>query len=395
MPTIQTTKVYKQVDDAVKQGFTTISAQGSARASKTYNILIWLIVYILNHPGTRVSIVRATLPSIKGSVYVDFKEILLRLGLWSDKNMNKSEMTYTLANGSLVEFFSTDQEQKLRGRKRNICFVNEANELSYLEWKQLKMRTTKFSIIDYNPSFGEDHWINELNNDEETFHFITTYKDNPFLEDTIIREIESYKTKNKSLWQVYGLGIRSVIEGLIFPDVEVVDEVPEYVKKHYRGMDFGFSNDPTAIVDVYPYQDILYIDELCYRTEMVTSDIVKVLKDNGMTVDTISESADPRLVQEIYRAGVNIFPVKKFPGSIDAGLNKMKEYSIKVTKRSYNVIKEFKNYTWSQDKEGKFINVPIDSYNHAIDAIRYVVMMRLMGGKPNPVNLTRLASLAH
>lgn len=393
---IQTTKVFAKIQEGIDGGFSTISLQGSSRSSKTYNTLIWIILYCLRCPHTRLSIVRATLPALRGSVFVDFKDILLRMDLWDDVRLHKSEMVYQFSNGSWVEFFSTDSEQKLRGRKRDILFVNEANELSFIEWQQLKIRTTRLSIIDYNPSFSDEHWIHSVNQDPRTFHFITTYKDNPFLEQAIIAEIESLQSKSKTLWQVYGLGLQAVIEGLVFKEFEMVDEIPELARKHHlRGMDFGFANDPTAIVDVYPAGDTLYLDELCYRTEMLTSDIVALLKINGAGVVTISESADPRLVQEIYRAGVNIHPVQKFAGSIEAGISKLSEYHLKVTKRSYNLIKELRNYTYAQDKEGRWLNRPIDAYNHCIDAIRYVAMMKLMGGRRQPVNIARLASKAY
>ena len=247
---IQTTNIYTKVDNAIKQGYTTVSAQGSSRSSKTFNILIWLIIYCLSHPKTRLSIVRATLPALKGSVFVDFKEILYKLNVFDENSINKSEMIYTFANGSWVEFFSTDSEQKLRGRKRDVLYVNEANELKFIEFQQLKMRTTQFSIVDYNPSFSDDHWLCELNKDPRTYHFISTYKDNPFLEQTIIDEIESLQHKNRSLWQVYGLGQQAMIEGLIFEKVTIVEDIPIWAKKRYLGLDFGFTHDPTAIVEV-------------------------------------------------------------------------------------------------------------------------------------------------
>lgn len=165
---IQTTRIYSEIDAAVKRGCTTISLQGSSRSSKTYNALIWLIVYCLANPKTRVSVVRATLPSIKGSVLVDFREILYKMAIYEEQHFNKTELIYKLPNGSWFEFFSTDSEQKLRGRKRDVLFVNEANELKFIEWQQLKMRTTRFSIIDYNPSFTDDHWICKLNADART-----------------------------------------------------------------------------------------------------------------------------------------------------------------------------------------------------------------------------------
>lgn len=388
---IQTTRVFEQVSMAVRDGFTTISEQGSSRSGKTYNTLIWLIVYCLQHPNTRLSIVRATLPALKGSVFIDFKDILMGMLLFDEKALNKSELTYTFPNGSWVEFFSTDSEQKLRGRKRDVLFVNEANELSYLEWQQMKMRTTRFAIIDYNPSFSDEHWICSVNNDPRTYHFISTYKDNPFLEQSIIEEIEGLRTKNQTLWQVYGLGLQAVIEGLIFKNVATVQAIPINVKRRWIGMDFGFTNDPTAIVEVAIQDNDLYIDERAYATRMLSSDIIRVLKSECERMKIISESADPRLIQEIYRAGVNIHPVQKFSGSIDAGLSKMLEYNIHITARSLNVLKEFKNYTYKQDKEGKWLNDPIDCYNHAIDATRYVIMNEVLGGERKPIDRARIA----
>ena len=391
MPKIQTTKIYAEIQKAIDSGFTTVSLQGSSRSSKTYNTLIWLVVYCLRHAHTRLSIVRATLPAIKGSVFIDLKDILLRMGIWDEKCQNKSEFTYQLANGSWIEFFSTDSEQKLRGRKRDVLFVNEANELSHIEWQQLKMRTTRFAIIDYNPSFSDEHWICALNADPRTYHFISTYKDNPFLEQVIVDEIESLRSKNASLWQVYGLGLQAVIEGLIFKSFSTVGDIPETVKHRWVGMDFGFTNDLTAICEIGIQGDNLYIDEYAYRTQMLSSDIIRVLKERSERRKVISESADPRLIQEIYRAGINIHPVKKFSGSIEAGISKMLEYNIVVTERSANVIKELKNYTYRQDKDGKWLNEPIDCYNHDIDAVRCVVMSEIMGGERKPIDKKRIA----
>ncbi len=391
---LQTTRVFSEIDIARRNGYTTVSEQGSSRSAKTYNTVIWIVCQCLAVPKTTVSICRATLPSLKGSVLRDFIEILQRIGEYNDKCYNKTDLIYTFPNGSWVEFFSCDNETKLRGRKRKILFVNEANELKYLEWQQLQLRTTQFSIIDYNPSFSDEHWICDVNRDPRTYHFISTYKDNPFLEQKVIDEIESLKRKNFSLWQIYGLGQPAQVEGLVFRNVEVVERIPEsgYRRRRFLGMDFGYTNDPTAIVDVIIEEEskTLYIDELCYRTAMLTSDIVGELKPQGQ-VKVISESADPRLVQEIYRAGINIHPVVKYQGSVEAGLTKMQEYKIVITKRSPNVIKEFRNYTYSQDKEGKWLNTPIDVWNHAIDAIRYVVMSEILGGQRKPIDRGRIA----
>ncbi len=380
---IQTTKIFSKVDKAVNDGYSVISAQGSSRSSKTYNILIWLIVYLLKHPNTRLSIVRKTLPALKKSVLQDLKEILIeKFDLWSDSSFNKTELIYTLPNGSWIEMFSVDDEQKIRGSKRHILYVNEGNEINFTEWTQLEMRTTKLSIIDYNPSYSEDHWLNQLNLDEKTYHFISTYKDNPFLEQKVIDSIEGLKTKNQSLWRIYGLGLRSQVEGLIFKTIHEIDEIPYWVKRRWYGLDFGFSDDETAFVLVGVEGDNLYIQEMFFQTHMLTKDIIREIK-NRERHKVNSESQDPRLIQEIFNAGVNIHPVNKGKrdgeGSIKAGINKMLEYNIHVTKDSVNVLKEFRNYTYAQNKEGKFIDMPIDKYNHTIDAIRYVVLTELLG----------------
>lgn len=390
---VYTTSIFNRLTDAVAKGYTTVSLQGSARSGKTYNTLIWLVSYCLMHPGTRVSVVRATLPALKGSAFIDFKDILMKMGVYDEKALNKTELTYEFRNGSWVEFFSCDSEQKLRGRKRDVLFVNEANELSFLEWQQLKMRTTRFAVIDYNPSFSDEHWICQVNRAPGTYFFISTYKDNPFLEKAVVDEIESLRDKNQSLWQVYGLGMQSLVEGLVFKSFDYVDNIPDYLERRYVGMDFGFTHDPTAIVEVTIDREDLYIDELCYRTEMLASDIIRELKDKVSKRKIVSESADPRLVQEIYRAGLNIHPVVKFQGSVEAGISKMLEYRLKVTRRSFNVAKELRNYTWAQDKEGKWLNQPIDAYNHAIDAVRYVILNEALGGERRKVDLGRLSGL--
>lgn len=391
MSKVQTTRIYAEIDGAVKAGYTTISEQGSSRSSKTYNTMIWLCVYCLRHPGATVSVVRATLPALKGSVLRDFEAIMSDMGAWSQKCFNKSELIYKFPNGSWVEFFSCDNEQKLRGRKRQILYVNEGNELQYIEWQQLQMRTTKCSIVDYNPSFSDDHWLCALNREPKTYHFITTYRDNPFLEDKVREEIESLREKNPSLWRIYGLGLQAQVEGLIFKNVDTVPQIPARATREWAGIDFGYSQDPTAIVRVALMGDDLYIDEVAYYTEMLSSDIVRVLKDECRGRKVISESADPRLIQEIYRAGVDIHPVAKFPGSIEAGISKMLELKIHITAHSVNVLKEFKNYTYRQDKEGKWLNRPIDAWNHAIDAVRYVVMTEIMGGARRAVDIGRIA----
>lgn len=383
-------KIWDGINTGLNSGKTVISLQGSSRSAKTMNSLIFLVTYLLKHNNTRLSIVRKTLPALKGSVLIDFKTILLKMDLWDDRQFNKTELIYRFSNGSWVEFFSTDDEQKIRGRKRDVLFANEANEINQMEWQQLKMRTTRFAIIDYNPSFSEDHWIETDNKDPDTYHFISTYKDNPFLEQKIIDDIEKLRDKNKSLWTVYGLGLRAVIEGIIFEGYEIVEEIPEWIERRWAGVDYGYSSDPTAIVHVAIHESDMYIDEICYRTRMLTNEIIQTLKKECRGMKVISESADPRMIDEIYNAGVNIHAVEKFAGSINAGLTKMNEFKIKITSRSTNVKKEFDNYVYSQDKEGKYTNTPVDTLNHAIDAARYVCLSEVIGKNRRKSDISNL-----
>lgn len=390
---IQTTKIFSIINSAKSKGFSTISAQGASRSGKTRNIVIWLVIKCLKRKKLSVSVVRSNLPSIRRSVWRDFKEVMMQLDVWDERWLNKKEFMYTFPNGSYIEFFGSDSEQKLRGPKRNILYVNEANELRYIAFQQLQMRTTEFTICDYNPSFSDDHWICGLNAEESTFHFITTYKDNPFLEEKVVKEIESLQWKNKSLWQIYGLGKQAIAEGLIFENTEQINEFPD-CKHVFIGIDYGFTNDPTAIVMVGIRGDDLFVDEIVYNTEMLTSDIIKTLRPYK-DYKIISESADPRLIQEIHRANYNIHPVRKYSGSIDAGINKMKEYRIHITKSSINIIKEFKNYTYAQNKDGKFINQPIDAFNHSIDAIRYVILNEVLGGIKKPIDIKKIRKIVY
>ena len=255
-----------------------------------------------------------------------------------------------------------------------------------------------FTILDYNPSFTDEHWLNDINREAKTYHFITTYKDNPFLEQNVIDELESLQWKNPSLWQVFGLGQRAMVEGLVFSNFTVEKKFPE-LKKQWIGIDFGFTNDPTAIVLVGVIDDTLYIHELAYERKMLSKDIAQVLcKSKHKHLPIICDSADPRLRKEIvnvarsdFKTDLDISPVKKSNGgSIMPSIDKMSMYKIKITETSYNVIREFKNYTYTKDREGNWLNKPIEKFNHAIDAIRYVVMTKLLGGyKKRGLKITR------
>lgn len=394
MKRIQTTQIYQRISEAIEEGYTAVSLQGGARSGKTYNVMIWLVLYALAVPRLRISVVRATLPSLKRSVLEDFKAIMTDIGIFEEHAFNRTDLFYLFPTRSRIEFFAVNDEQRLRGSKRDILFINEANELTEIQFRQLKMRTTRFTIVDYNPSFTPDHWIaRDLNRDPRTMHFVSTYRDNPFLEPAVVAELESLKNKNRSLWQVYGLGEMAQVEGLIFTNYSVIEAFPPDAEKHARlGIDFGFTNDPTAIVRVSFDGESLFLDEVCYRTRMLQSEIIDTLKLHRDR-RVISESADPRLIEEIHRAGINIHPVRKYSGSVQAGIAWMQQHPLLITAQSVNLLKERANYTWAQDKEGNFINTPIDAYNHAFDATRYVCMTEWMAGNKKPINLSKLSQI--
>lgn len=379
MEKVRTNKVYGHLKRSSKR--ITVE-QGGSRSGKTYNILTWIIFYYSTHnEGQTITICRKTFPSLRASVMRDFLEILQRFEIYDEKYHNKTNNEYTL-NGNLVEFISLDQPQKIRGRKRNLLFINEANELYFEDWQQLVMRTTGKVIIDYNPS-DAFHWIYDkvIPRDDCEF-FKTTYKDNPFLEAEIINEIERLQNTDDDYWRIYGLGERGLSRATIF-QFSIVDQMPEAAKFLSYGLDFGFTNDPTSLVKVFQEGENLYIHELLYHTNLTNDDISDKLQ--ALEVDRynviFADSAEPKSIEELYRKRWNIKPTAKGADSVMAGIDMLKRYKIHVTKTSLNTIKEFQNYKWQEDKNGNLLNKPIDNFNHAIDATRYAVWNKL--SKPN------------
>ena len=236
--------IYNNILKGVELGKTLIMLQGSARAGKTYNTMIYIIQVCLS-TIVKVSIVRQSLPVIKRSVLEDFKDIMLKMGIFEDKRLNKTECKYYFANGSVMEFFSADDEQKLRGSYRDILYINEANEISFYAFSMLRQRTYKYTIVDYNPSFTEEHWLYPLMSDKRSYHFISTFMDNVFLPEPAREEILSYKETNPALWQIFGLGEFAIVDGLVFPkenwDTIANDEYPSWKKEEVLGLDWGFT----------------------------------------------------------------------------------------------------------------------------------------------------------
>lgn len=368
----ETSVIFEHLEESDKRY---IVEQGGTRSSKSYNILIWLIVYVLRNKGAVVSIVRKSFPSLRTSIMRDFFEILTNMGYYSETNHNKTESTYKL-NGGLFEFISVDTPQKIRGRKRNICFINEANELTKEDYFQLNIRTTDRMICDFNPS--EDFWIYDevVSRDDCDFH-ITTYKDNPFLSSNLVAEIERLKTTDEYYWQVYGLGQKAMIRGVVFSNWEVKAFDHNEIELKGYGMDFGFTNDPTTLIEIRMMDGELWLRELIWRTGMTNQDIAERIKELEVQSEIVADSAEPKSIEELSRTGVVVRGAIKGQDSIRAGIDLLRRYKINIHPSSDNLIKEFKNYKYKQDKDGNYSNEPVDKFNHGIDALRYFVFSNM------------------
>lgn len=377
--------------------------EGGSRSGKTYGIIDFLILYALQNPTrlTRIAICRKKATWLFATVWVDFTTILAETGLDAYCTINKSLHTVTLFATTFV-FVGLDDAQKLHGLTTDIIWINEAMEASKNDFDQLEQRTSRFSILDYNPS-AEEHWIySTVCTRPDCYFDHSTMLGNPFLPENSKRKILSYEpteenyangTADERKWKIYGLGIRAKIEGLVFPDYSVIDDIPERIDRRWYCIDFGFANDPTAIAEVAYWNNTLYIKEHCYQTEMQSRDIIARLKEL-MAVrkcKIISESADPRLVKELQQAGLPVFPVRKYAGSIEAGIDFMHGCKLFITEGSVNAKFEFDNYTYEQTKDGTFTNIPVDSDNHIIDGVRYVCLEELVGHNSKPVDLQKVA----
>jgi len=350
--------------------------QGGTRSGKTYSCCQYL-AYLLrsSEEPLTISIIRKTLPALKGSVQRDFIQILEQLGMYYQGVHNKAENTFKYRN-HLVEFLSIDDSQKIRGRKRDIAYLNEANELNIEDFRQINMRTTGFIVMDFNPS-DPVHWIyDEIIPRDDCDTWITTYKDNKFLSSELVFEIERMRERDPDYWRVYGEGLQATYsKRQIYSNWQFIPEadMPEF-DDPIIGLDFGYSNDPTAAVLVQKVNDKLYVKELLYQTGMTNNDIADWLKINGYDqVLVYADSAEPKSIEEIKRLGCWIKPAIKGQGSIMAGISLIKEFDVYATDTSKNLMKEYHNYYWEQLKDGTIINKPLDKMNHLQDSFRYCV----------------------
>jgi phage terminase large subunit len=347
---------------------------GGTSAGKTISILQLLIDDAqTDKRATLTSVVSESFPHLKRGAMRDFKNIMQEHGYWIDTSWNATDYVYTFETGSKIEFFSADQPSKVRGPRRDRLFLNEANNVPWEAWDQLLVRTKEYAWADWNPT--NEFWFYEYVKDRDDVDFITlTYKDNEALDDNIVSEIESHRN-NKQWWTVYGEGRLGEVEGRIYKDWKLdLEEIPHNARLERRGLDFGYSIDPASLVDVYYYDDGYILDEQLYQKGMHNqqiADLIKNLKDPQTLV--IADSAEPKSIDELKLYGVNVLGAEKGAGSINQGINFVQSKRISVTKRSTNIIKEYRNYMWKFDKDGRQLTVPEPGNDHALDAVRYAL----------------------
>lgn len=367
----------KMLNHFVDPNIRGIASKGGTRSSKTWSVLQLLYLVARESPDPlMISCVTDTLPAVKRGMFRDFQNMLLDEGLWDENALNKSDMIYTVKPGVCIEFFGCDNASKVHGPARDILFINEAQRIPREIFRQLDVRTTLKVIIDFNPVrrfWGETDFVGDK---YVTIH--STYKDNPYLSKQQVEAIER-NAKDANWWRVYGEGQTGGLEGLVYPQIETIEALPEDLTgedvKFVTGLDFGFQNDPTAIVKIYMRGMNLYIDEVCYETKMLNRTIAERLKDEGLhRTMTICDNAEQKSIIELRGLGCMAFPCIKGKGSIKAGIQQVKQFNLFVTKRSTNVLDEADNYTYVKDNlTDTYTNEPIDDYNHAWDAIRYGV----------------------
>lgn len=367
--------------------------QGGTSAGKTFGILPILIDKAIKEPHLEISVVSETIPHLRRGALKDFLKIMMMTGRYIPEHYNKTHLKYTFSNGSYIEFFSVDDESKLRGARRNVLYVNEANNINYDSYLQLAIRTSNDIYIDFNPT--HKFWAhNEVLNEDDSELLILNYLDNEALPQNIIEELEANKAKAttsdywKNWWTVYGLGQIGTLEGVIFDNWDEIDRIPEEASLIGYGMDFGYSNDPTTLVGVYKYNNDLIFDEVIYQKELLNSEIAALIKQHGITGEIYADSAEPKSIRELSRYGLRIIGAKKGRDSINFGIGILQEYNMLITKRSTNIKDELNRYSWKKDREGNATNIPIDNYNHCIDAMRYLAISKLQ--KKNAVKTFRI-----
>lgn len=348
--------------------------QGGSRSSKTYSLCQLMIVWCLTNANIQISIVRKSFPALRGSVMKDFFEVMKKLNIYEVERHQKTTHEYTFSNGSVIEFFSADDEQKLRGRKRDILWANEANELSFNEFNQLNMRTTGKLFFDFNPS-DEDHWLYDLIERPNSKIIKSTYKNNPFLGKEQVKEIEDLINVDPSYYQVYALGLPTTTGQTIYNhQLKYVEDLIRYDDK-ILGLDFGYKH-PTALIECNFREDTAFVKELIYETHLTSDDLCEkletIFKENNWSksLTIVADYARPEMIEDLIRKGFNVINADK---SVKAGIDAVKSYKLFYHEESLNLAKEFRNYKWKMIGE-KLTDEPIKLWDDALDALRYAIL---------------------
>lgn len=343
---------------------------GGTRSSKTYSLCQMIIVYCLSTPNKIVSIIRKTFPSLRATVMRDMIFIMKDMGIYDDRNHNKTENIYTFPNGTIMEFFSVDDEQKIRGRRRDVLWMNEANEINFDEFQQLNFRTTDKLFLDFNPS-DNYHWIYDLYPKPETIKIHSTYKDNPFLEKSLIKEIEDLMNVDENYYKIYALGLNAVPKSSIYTHQKLTSTFPDKFDNECIGCDFGY-NHPTAIIYVGIVDNKLYVKEMLYESYLTTNDMMLKLNDIGVSknIPILCDYSRPEIIQEMKRGGYNAMNADK---TVKEGIDAVKSSELYIHNESLNTWKEVNNYKWKTSGD-KILDEPVKIFDDACDALRYGVM---------------------
>jgi len=362
---IKSTVIFEKNFEAIAGDKRFIINEGGSRSSKTYSLCQLMIIYCLQNNNKVVSVIRKTFPALRATVLRDFIEILKDIGIYKQEAHNKSEHIYTFANGSMIEFFSVDNEQKIRGRKRDIAWLNEANELFFDDYTQINMRTEDKLIFDYNPSDSVS-WLYELPKDESTL-IKSTYRDNPFLPESIKLQIEDLKRTDEALYQIYALGEKATSKSNIYSNWLFVAHRPARFVKYVYGLDFGY-NHPTALIRVYYCDNDIYIEPVIYESYLTTTMLIEKLGSLGIeqTVTILADYSRPEIIQEMNIAGYDVQNANKV---VKKGIDNLKTFGV-ICQDDKAIRREYENYKWK--KIADFItDEPVKLFDDAMDAIRY------------------------